>query len=113
MKNLPSQGFSELEVKNFGPIVEAKIDLRPLTVLVGPSNTGKSYLAILLYALHRFLSGEACPGTLFSPLVTYFNAAENGSCPEENLMLFRNGRRKRLARWSCRGAILRSTPSQT
>ena len=44
----------ELEVANFGPIVEAKIELRPLTVFVGPSNTGKSYLAILIYALHRF-----------------------------------------------------------
>ena len=42
----------ELEVKNFGPIAEAKIDLRPLTVFVGPNNTGKSYLATLIYALH-------------------------------------------------------------
>lgn len=57
MKNSPSRNFSELEVKNFGPVVEAKIDLRPLTIFVGPSNTGKSYLAILIYALHRFFSG--------------------------------------------------------
>ena len=42
----------ELEVKDFGPISEARIDLRPLTVFVGPSNTGKSYLATLIYALH-------------------------------------------------------------
>ena len=42
-----------LSVTNFGPIAEAEIELRPLTVFVGPSNTGKSYLAILLYALHR------------------------------------------------------------
>lgn len=67
MKDSPSRGFSELEVKNFGPIVEAKIDLRPLTVLVGPSNTGKSYLAILLYALHRFLSGGSLSGDPFFP----------------------------------------------
>ena len=45
-----------LEVTNFGPITEAKIDLRPLTVFVGPSNTGKSYLAVLIYALHRHFS---------------------------------------------------------
>jgi len=44
----------ELDVTNFGPIIEAKINLRPLTVFVGPSNTGKSYLAVLIYALHRF-----------------------------------------------------------
>ena len=42
-----------LEVRNFGPIASANIDLRPLTVFVGPSNTGKSWLAILIYALHR------------------------------------------------------------
>ena len=45
----------ELEVKNFGPIAEAKIHLRPLTVFVGPNNTGKSYLATLIYALHDLL----------------------------------------------------------
>ena len=31
-----SESRIELEVKNFGPIAEAKIDLRPLTVFVGP-----------------------------------------------------------------------------
>lgn len=46
----------QLSVSNFGPIAKAEIDLRPLTVFVGPSNTGKSYLAILIYALHRFFS---------------------------------------------------------
>lgn len=57
MSRMPAQESLEIEVKDFGPIVEAKVDLRPLTVFVGPSNTGKSYLAILIYALHRFFSG--------------------------------------------------------
>ena len=48
----------ELSVTNFGPIARADIDLRPMTVFVGPSNTGKSYLAILIYTLHRFFSGN-------------------------------------------------------
>ena len=47
----------EIEVTDFGPIAKARIDLRPLTVFVGPSNTGKSYLAMLIYALHRFFGG--------------------------------------------------------
>ena len=47
----------EIAVKNFGPIVEANIDLRPLTVFVGPSNTGKTYFATLVYALHGVLAG--------------------------------------------------------
>ena len=41
-----------LDVENFGPIAEAKnIEFRPMTVFVGPSNTGKSYLAMLLHAM--------------------------------------------------------------
>lgn len=51
------EGSLELELTDFGPIAKAKVDLRPLTVFVGPSNTGKSYLAILIYALHQFFSG--------------------------------------------------------
>ena len=46
-----------LDVSNFGPIAEASVELRPLTVFVGPSNTGKTYLATLTYALHKFFSG--------------------------------------------------------
>ena len=46
----------ELTVTNFGPIAEAKIELRPMTVFVGPSNTGKSYMAALIYALHSFFT---------------------------------------------------------
>lgn len=40
----------EITVKNFGPLKEAKVQLAPLTVFVGPNNTGKSYLATLIYA---------------------------------------------------------------
>ena len=47
----------EITVKNFGPIAEANIDLRPLTVLVGPSNTGKTYFATLVYALQGISGG--------------------------------------------------------
>lgn len=48
----------EIEVRNFGPIVEANVDLRPFTLFVGPSNTGKSYLAIMIYTLHRMFGGS-------------------------------------------------------
>ena len=46
-----------IEVRNFGPVAAGDLDLRPLTVFVGPSNTGKTYLAILIYALHRVFGG--------------------------------------------------------
>ena len=47
------QGNYRIEVADFGPIRHATVDLRPLTVFAGPSNTGKSYLAMLIYALHE------------------------------------------------------------
>ena len=47
----------EIAVENFGPIAKANIDLRPLTVFVGPSNTGKTYFATLVYALHGISEG--------------------------------------------------------
>ena len=46
-----------ISATDFGPIASGTIDLRPLTVFVGPSNTGKTYFAILIYALHRILDG--------------------------------------------------------
>ena len=46
-----------INVKDFGPIEKAEVDLRPLTVFVGESNTGKTYLAALIYALHRHFRG--------------------------------------------------------
>ena len=46
-----------LMVRDFGPVAEGEIELRPLTVFVGPSNTGKTYLAVLMYALHRVFGG--------------------------------------------------------
>lgn len=46
-----------IKVQNFGPIEKAAIDLRPLTVFVGESNTGKTYLAALIYALYGSFAG--------------------------------------------------------
>jgi len=50
-------GF-DLSVKNFGPIRKGNVQIRPLTVFVGKSNTGKSYLATLIYSLHRYFSKD-------------------------------------------------------
>ena len=46
-----------IAAREFGPVAEGEVELRPLTVFVGPSNTGKTYLAVLIYALHRILGG--------------------------------------------------------
>ena len=46
-----------ISAKDFGPIVEGSVDLKPLTIFVGRSNTGKSYFATLVYALIQSLGG--------------------------------------------------------
>ena len=46
---------AQIDVQDLGPIAAGTVKLRPLTVFVGPSNTGKTYLSILIYALHNVL----------------------------------------------------------
>ena len=61
----------ELSISNLGPIESANIELRPLTVFVGPSNTGKSYAATLIYALHNFFTAYGNVGRFAAPLPAY------------------------------------------
>ena len=77
----------EIAVKNFGPIAEAHIDLRPLTVFVGPSNTGKTYFATQIYALHRIFNGFSESGFLspFGPM--NFTELMAGNNPERGDLL--------------------------
>jgi hypothetical protein len=39
-----------LNMTDFGPIADASVDLKPLTVFIGPNNSGKSYAALALRA---------------------------------------------------------------
>lgn len=41
----------KLTVEGFGKIEQAEVDVRPLTLFVGPNNTGKSYLASLIWGI--------------------------------------------------------------
>ena len=67
-----------LDVENFGPIAEAKnIEFRPMTVFVGPSNTGKSYLARLLHAILKAKNGDSLRPDAVPPSVTdYFRSID-------------------------------------
>ena len=51
-----------VSVENFGPIREGTVELRPLTVFVGANNSGKSYMAMLLYAISRALALDSTWG---------------------------------------------------
>ena len=77
----------EITVRNFGPIAEATIDLRPLTVFIGPSNTGKTYFSTQIYALHDIFNGFSESGFLspFGP--TGFMGLIAGNEPERGILL--------------------------
>ena len=77
----------DISVKNFGPISEANIDLRPLTVFIGPSNTGKTYFSTQIYALHDIFNGFSESGFLspFGP--TSLTELMAGNNPERGASL--------------------------
>ena len=71
-------GAFKINVRNFGPIESANVDLKPLTVFVGKSNTGKTYLATLIYALHQELGGfPRFPYSLNSDIEGSLNTLQN------------------------------------
>ncbi|MDD9826481.1 MAG: hypothetical protein OXU86_06920 [Thaumarchaeota archaeon] len=65
----------EISVKNFGPISKGTIKMRPLTVIIGPSNSGKSYMARLSYCIYRS----------FQILRSGFNVSLDSFMPSEDL----------------------------
>ena len=61
-----------ISVKNFGPIAEGSVNLKPLTIFVGPSNTGKSYMATAVYAMMKAASGANFPDFHLLPATRAF-----------------------------------------
>ena len=59
--NLGDSRNYRIQVSDFGPIRRADVEFRPLTVFLGPSNTGKSYFATLSYAVHRCFAATGNP----------------------------------------------------
>ena len=53
----PDHAEVRIAVEDFGPIERGAVELRPLTIFVGASNTGKTWFAVLTYALHNSLEG--------------------------------------------------------
>ena len=47
--------YMSVSVENFGPVSSGAVDLRPLTIFIGPNNSGKSYMSMLI---HSILSTE-------------------------------------------------------
>lgn len=51
MTNKPH--YSKISLENFGIIENANIDIAPLTVLIGPNSSGKSFIAKLIHCFNK------------------------------------------------------------
>ncbi len=67
----------KITVRNLGAIQEAEFDLKPLTILIGPNNAGKTWLAYTLagifgeYGRYRYLRGYRAEevAKLYPPII--------------------------------------------
>lgn len=48
-----------ISVENFGPINKGSVELRPLTVFTGHSDTGKSWFTALIYSLYSSINAQS------------------------------------------------------
>lgn len=85
-----------LVVDNLGPIGHAEVSLKPLTVLIGRNNTGKTYLAQALYAARRAARDSrrspsepltAQERTALSDLIMLTSVDESDDEPSDELQL--------------------------
>ena len=72
-----------ISVKNLGPIADGTVDLKPLTIFVGPSNTGKSYMATAIHVIMKALQGDNLvpPKHMFIGGAMYTNKAIGNPWP--------------------------------
>ncbi len=54
----------DVEVTNFGPIAKGRFKIKPLTVFVGPNNSGKTYAAMLAHSILSSYRDSVNPMTL-------------------------------------------------
>ena len=66
VQNSHARSALDLEIKNLGPVVSGKISVKPMTVLIGPNNSGKSYAALMIHSV----LGSAMRPLEFPPNVT-------------------------------------------
>jgi len=54
----------KIGVSNFGPISRGTLRIAPMTILVGPNNSGKTYAALLAHSVLSCMSAGADPRCL-------------------------------------------------
>lgn len=81
-----------MSVKNFGKIEEARICINKFSVLVGPNNSGKTFLMQLAYGLndeiYKLINVEDLKATVVeekSNYIKYIFNSDTVSCVEESV----------------------------
>jgi predicted ATPase len=66
----------KITFSNLGTIKKTTLDLRPLTVIIGPNNSNKTYIAYSIYGLWKIMEEFSPFNSEMSPFVKFF--AKNG-----------------------------------
>ena len=80
----------KIHFTNFGPVEEGEIFLRPLTILIGPNSSGKSYSTKLIYSILKSFSSLPTISTYssnFFPLYLNINTLDKQFKEIENKLI--------------------------
>jgi len=64
----------DVSISNFGPISEGKFTIKPLTIFVGPNNSGKTYAATLAHSLLSSYGRRSTPWDLAHAIHTHLSS---------------------------------------
>lgn len=58
-----------IDIKNFGKVKEAKVNIRPFTVIAGPNSSGKSFVSKALYSFFNTINNDHVTSLAFSQIL--------------------------------------------
>lgn len=97
----------ELGMRDFGPIRDGLIRLRPLTIFIGPNNSGKSYAALLVRSAISLLGGRPSGAVGGSNRSIYTSAGDYNQRRNRPQLKAGNKRNEFLVTRSTLGALSR------
>jgi predicted ATPase len=77
----------EFHIRNFGPVKDSRICLKPLTIIIGKNGTGKSFICKLLYSLNN-VSNNFESGEPFSDFFPFIESKKEYKVSKTNLSKF-------------------------
>lgn len=66
-----------IDIKNFGKIKSAKVNIRPFTVIAGPNSSGKSFVTKALYSFFNTINNDHITSLVYGNIVKLQNLVIN------------------------------------